>query len=92
MPLTLSFADSFAGGIVLDPQGNPYYGAVLSRDGNDYGLTFKTDESGRFMMKNVPRNKVHVFVQTGIGNYTQVDLKCGISDNVVRLPETAMPK
>jgi len=92
MPLTLMFADDFAGGVILGPDGNPYFGAVITRENGTSGITFKTDESGRFMMNNVPRKRVHIFIQTSIGNVTEADLKAGISDNVVRLPDKAIPK
>ena len=84
--IAASAVTTFAGGQIVDQDGNAYVGAVISFTPGPAVVT-TTDESGHFMIKNITGRRIHIYIQTSLGHYTGADLICGIADNVIRISE-----
>ncbi|MCW3058613.1 MAG: hypothetical protein JWQ02_434 [Capsulimonas sp.] len=86
--LRLMKADSFAGGVVLDPKGKPVAGAKV-RAYDIPGLEVSTDKNGRFRLTGVPRDKTVVGVEAPEDRQASIQITSGSSDNTIRVKSRA---
>jgi protocatechuate 3,4-dioxygenase beta subunit len=82
--LKLGIADAFVGGTVVDAKGTPVAGVGVT-DQDITSISGTTDQSGHFMLKNVPRGKTNVFAMAQDGSIADADLVTGRGDNIMYL-------
>ena len=80
-------ADSFVGGRIEDEDGKPVVGAEVNL-GNSHEKQVRTDESGRFDVKGVPKGTMSVSVYLG-DRWLNRNVETGRADHVLVLKKTA---
>jgi protocatechuate 3,4-dioxygenase beta subunit len=80
--ITMQIADSFVGGKVIDSNGTPIAGALVSVN-QDQNTVTTTDSKGQFSLKNVPRNIVLLHVLSPAGTSILKSVPTGRTDDVI---------
>ncbi|MEO7715305.1 MAG: carboxypeptidase regulatory-like domain-containing protein [Capsulimonas sp.] len=86
--LVLVKADSFAGGVVLDPKGKPVADAKV-RCYDLKNLEVITDKNGRFHLAGVPRDNTRVGVEAPEERRASVQISSGSDDNEITVKSRA---
>lgn len=81
--VTLEKTDSFVGGTVVDPKGNPIEGVTVSDA--DMKRQTVTDSNGRFHLTGVPRKSTMVYATAGDGSSFGYLVSSGSDGNVVKV-------
>jgi 5-hydroxyisourate hydrolase-like protein (transthyretin family) len=85
------FSDSFAGGTVLTAEGKPAKSVTIFDHDTFYSQT-TTDDTGHFLLTNVPRDKTEVYLKGLDQSFTSQTLLTGRQDNMVYLQPPPAPQ
>ncbi|BDI28407.1 hypothetical protein CCAX7_004580 [Capsulimonas corticalis] len=86
--VALTKADSFIGGVIVDPKGKPVAGAKVTVSAISQGEAV-TDKTGRFHISGAPRDKTFLQVEAPEERQASVQVTSGRDDNEITVKSRA---
>ena len=87
--ITVTRADSFLGGTIVDPNGNPIAGATITVCDVFPNPQATTGPQGRFHLAGVPRKNTVIGVQAPEGRTASIQVPTGTDDAIIKVENSA---